>query len=350
MSMCVLGMAAEFADDGIAFNALWPRTGIATAAIRNALAGDEGMKHCRTPEILSDAAYMIFDKKAREFSGNFLIDDTFMAANGVRDFDQYQRRSEQGAYAGFLRARFDAAARRRHSAAAFRLIGSASPRRRLVHQEHIHIRQGGGGVGKFHGSMRHGVLGDVMRKRVWLCGVALIAGLGGAQAASVPECAGPVEIADASIARVERTNDVLVLRDGRGHPSGRHPLPARQPGPRARRRRRPGLRRGQCAGERASSLRHRGAAQGGPLRPRARPGVRRRLAAGGAAARGPGARRHRSGPQRMRRRALCRRRRGTRRLARAVGAAGLLPCARPTLSPPTPARSRSCRARYSASR
>src|SRR4029077_2133215 len=51
MSMCVLGMAAEFADDGIAFNALWPRTGIATAAIRNALAGDEGMKHCRTVEI-----------------------------------------------------------------------------------------------------------------------------------------------------------------------------------------------------------------------------------------------------------------------------------------------------------
>jgi citronellol/citronellal dehydrogenase len=49
MSMCVLGMAAEFADEGIAFNALWPRTGVATAAIRNALAGDEGMKHCRTP-------------------------------------------------------------------------------------------------------------------------------------------------------------------------------------------------------------------------------------------------------------------------------------------------------------
>ena len=90
MSMCVLGMAAEFADDGIAFNALWPRTGVATAAIRNALAGDEGMKHCRTPEILADAAYMVFDKPARSFTGNFLIDDSFLAANGVTDFDRYR--------------------------------------------------------------------------------------------------------------------------------------------------------------------------------------------------------------------------------------------------------------------
>ena len=90
MSMCVLGMAAEFGDEGIAFNALWPRTGIATAAIRNALAGDEGMKHCRTVDILSDAAYIVFNKKAKEFTGNFLIDDTFLAANGVTDFDQYR--------------------------------------------------------------------------------------------------------------------------------------------------------------------------------------------------------------------------------------------------------------------
>ena len=90
MSMCVLGMSAEFADEGIAFNALWPRTGIATAAIRNALAGDEGMKHCRTTDILSDAAYLIFNKPAREFTGNFLIDDTFLAENGVTDFDRYR--------------------------------------------------------------------------------------------------------------------------------------------------------------------------------------------------------------------------------------------------------------------
>ncbi len=90
MSMCVLGMAAEFADDGIAFNALWPRTGVATAAIRNALAGDEGMKHCRTTDILSDAAYLIFNKPAKSFTGRFLIDDTFLAENGVTDFDKYR--------------------------------------------------------------------------------------------------------------------------------------------------------------------------------------------------------------------------------------------------------------------
>ncbi|MBS0275608.1 MAG: NAD(P)-dependent oxidoreductase [Proteobacteria bacterium] len=90
MSMCVLGMAAEFKDDGIAFNALWPRTGIATAAIRNALAGDEGMKHCRTADILADAAHIVFEKKARDFTGNFLIDDTFLAENGVTDFDKYR--------------------------------------------------------------------------------------------------------------------------------------------------------------------------------------------------------------------------------------------------------------------
>jgi citronellol/citronellal dehydrogenase len=90
MSMCVLGMAAEFADDGIAFNALWPRTGVATAAIKNALAGEEGMRHCRTPEILADAAYMIFNKPAKSFTGNFLIDDTFLSRNGVKDFDRYR--------------------------------------------------------------------------------------------------------------------------------------------------------------------------------------------------------------------------------------------------------------------
>lgn len=90
MSMCVLGMAAEFADEGIAFNALWPRTGIATAAIENALAGEEGLKHCRTPEILADAAWLIFNTPAKEFTGNFLIDDTFLAENGVTDFDRYR--------------------------------------------------------------------------------------------------------------------------------------------------------------------------------------------------------------------------------------------------------------------
>jgi citronellol/citronellal dehydrogenase len=90
MSMCVLGMAEEFRSDGIAFNALWPRTGIATAAIKNALAGEEGMRRCRTVEIMADAAYAIFNKDSRTFTGNFLIDDEILYAEGVRDFDQYR--------------------------------------------------------------------------------------------------------------------------------------------------------------------------------------------------------------------------------------------------------------------
>jgi citronellol/citronellal dehydrogenase len=90
MSMCVLGMAEEFKADAIAFNALWPRTGIATAAIRNALAGDEGMKMCRTPDIMADAAYWIFNQPARTCSGNFFIDDTLLYAAGERNFDQYR--------------------------------------------------------------------------------------------------------------------------------------------------------------------------------------------------------------------------------------------------------------------
>ncbi len=88
MSLCVLGMSAEF-EGQVAFNALWPRTGIATAAIKFALAGDEGLRHCRTTDIMADAAHAIFEKKAAEFSGNFLIDDTFLYGEGVRDFDQY---------------------------------------------------------------------------------------------------------------------------------------------------------------------------------------------------------------------------------------------------------------------
>ena len=90
MSMCVLGMAEEFRADGIAFNALWPRTGVATAAIRFALAGDEGMKQCRTVDIMADAAHAIFVKPARDFTGNFLIDDTFLYGEGVRDFEPYK--------------------------------------------------------------------------------------------------------------------------------------------------------------------------------------------------------------------------------------------------------------------
>ncbi|HYE43458.1 MAG TPA: NAD(P)-dependent oxidoreductase [Caulobacteraceae bacterium] len=90
MSLCMLGMAEEFRPDGIAFNALWPRTAIATAAIRFALAGDEGMAMCRTPEIMADAAWAIFNKPSREFTGRFVIDDSLLYEEGERDFDRYR--------------------------------------------------------------------------------------------------------------------------------------------------------------------------------------------------------------------------------------------------------------------
>jgi len=89
MSLCVLGMAAEFSGR-VAFNALWPRTAIATAAVKNYLGGDEMIRQCRKPEILADAAHAIFGKAAQSFTGHFLIDDTFLAGEGVRDFDIYR--------------------------------------------------------------------------------------------------------------------------------------------------------------------------------------------------------------------------------------------------------------------
>lgn len=90
MSLVVLGLAGELRPTGIAVNALWPRTTIATAAVKNLLGGDALMNASRTPEILADAAHMIFEKPAREFTGHFLIDDTFMAGEGVTDFDKYR--------------------------------------------------------------------------------------------------------------------------------------------------------------------------------------------------------------------------------------------------------------------
>ena len=90
MSMVVLGLAGELRPQGIAVNALWPRTTIATAAIKNLLGGDAIMRMSRTPEILADAAYLIFQKPSKSFSGQFLIDDTFLAGEGVTDFDRYR--------------------------------------------------------------------------------------------------------------------------------------------------------------------------------------------------------------------------------------------------------------------
>ncbi len=90
MSLAALGMAAEFASLGIAVNALWPRTTIATAAIRNLLGGDAIARASRKPEIMADAAHVILTKPPKEFTGNFCIDDTLLAAHGVTDFDAYR--------------------------------------------------------------------------------------------------------------------------------------------------------------------------------------------------------------------------------------------------------------------
>jgi citronellol/citronellal dehydrogenase len=89
MSMCVLGMAEELKQDEIAVNALWPRTAIATSAIKNVLGGEELMNISRTPEIMADAAYEIFIKEPVKFTGNFCIDDLVLFEAGVRDFSKY---------------------------------------------------------------------------------------------------------------------------------------------------------------------------------------------------------------------------------------------------------------------
>jgi len=88
MSLVVLGLAGELRGK-VAVNALWPRTTIATAAIRNLLGGDTMIRRSRKPEILAEAACRIFEKP-KSFTGNFLIDDTFLAEEGVTDFDQYR--------------------------------------------------------------------------------------------------------------------------------------------------------------------------------------------------------------------------------------------------------------------
>jgi citronellol/citronellal dehydrogenase len=88
MSLVVLGLAGELRGK-VAVNALWPRTTIATAAIKNLLGGDAMMHRSRKPEIIAEAACRIF-QKPKSFTGNFLIDDSFLASEGVRDFDRYR--------------------------------------------------------------------------------------------------------------------------------------------------------------------------------------------------------------------------------------------------------------------
>jgi citronellol/citronellal dehydrogenase len=90
MSLVVLGLAGELREKGIAVNALWPRTTIATSAIKNLLGGERMMRMSRTAAIMADAAYLVLHKPSRDFTGNFLIDDSFLAGEGVTDFEQYR--------------------------------------------------------------------------------------------------------------------------------------------------------------------------------------------------------------------------------------------------------------------
>jgi citronellol/citronellal dehydrogenase len=90
MSIIALGLSGELKGDGIGVNALWPRTTIATAAVRNLLGGDALMRRSRTPEIMGDAAHVILTQDARSFTGRFCIDDTLLYEHGVRDFEKYR--------------------------------------------------------------------------------------------------------------------------------------------------------------------------------------------------------------------------------------------------------------------
>jgi citronellol/citronellal dehydrogenase len=90
MSLAVLGLAGELRPSGIAVNALWPRTTIATAAVNNLLGGEKLMRASRKPDIMADAAHAIFLTPSRDLTGRFLIDDVFLSENGVTDFDVYR--------------------------------------------------------------------------------------------------------------------------------------------------------------------------------------------------------------------------------------------------------------------
>ena len=89
MSLCVLGMAGEFREQGLAVNALWPRTIIATAAVMNLLGGEAAARQGRKPEIMADAAWMILRRPSRQCTGNFFLDEEVLASEGITDFDGY---------------------------------------------------------------------------------------------------------------------------------------------------------------------------------------------------------------------------------------------------------------------
>lgn len=89
ISMCVLGMAEEFKKEGIGVNALWPRTTIATSAVKNLLGGEKTMRQSRKPEIVADAVYIILNRPSRECTGNFFIDDEVLINEGITDLSKY---------------------------------------------------------------------------------------------------------------------------------------------------------------------------------------------------------------------------------------------------------------------
>jgi citronellol/citronellal dehydrogenase len=89
MSLCVLGMAEEFREEGVAVNALWPKTTIATAAVVNLLGGQEMADRSRTPQIMADAAHAVLTRPSRECTGNYFIDEEVLRAEGVTDFEKY---------------------------------------------------------------------------------------------------------------------------------------------------------------------------------------------------------------------------------------------------------------------
>jgi citronellol/citronellal dehydrogenase len=90
MSIIALGLAGELKADGIAVNALWPRTTIATAAVKNLLGGDALVRRSRTPDIMADAAHLVLTQDAKAFTGQFLIDDSLLYAHGMKDFERYR--------------------------------------------------------------------------------------------------------------------------------------------------------------------------------------------------------------------------------------------------------------------
>jgi citronellol/citronellal dehydrogenase len=94
MSMCTIGMAEEFRDDGIAFNALWPRTIIATAAVQNLLGGEEAMARSRRPELVADAAHAIVTRPSRECTGNLFLAEDVLAEEGITDMGAYSYGAE----------------------------------------------------------------------------------------------------------------------------------------------------------------------------------------------------------------------------------------------------------------